>query len=435
MNYIIKGGFKMSHVNQTVFQKKGYKLNIIQTQKYKTNSIIWKMKAPLSEETVTLRAILPHVLQSNTEKYPTSTSLRSYLEELYGASLYVNVSKKGEYHIMTFTLEIANEKFLSQSEPLLSNGIALLTEVILQPNIKENAFDSKTVEQEKRSLKQRIQSLNDDKMKYSSIRLVEEMCKGEPYGIEVNGIVEKVDSITPANLYDYYLHAIETDEIDIYVVGDVKADQVEPICEHHISLTDRKPQQQSSRNASSPIQVKEIQEEQDVQQGKLNIGYRTGILYGDPDYFALQVFNGIFGGFSHSKLFMHVREKNSLAYYVASRIESHKGLMMVVSGIQSENYEKTLSIINEQLESMRKGDFSDEIIVQTKAVIQNQLLETIDNAMGLVEVLYHNVISPENVTIDEWLQEVQTVTREEIIAVANKVQLDTIYFLKGTEVS
>ena len=425
----------MSQVNQISFQKKGYRLNVVQTQKYKTNSIILKMKAPLSKETVTLRALLPHVLQSNTKKYPTSTSLRSYLEELYGASLYVNVSKKGEYHIMTFTLEIANEKFLSHSEHLLSNGMELLTEVLLQPNVEQHSFDAKTVDQEKRSLKQRIQSLNDDKMKYSSIRLVEEMCQNEPYGLEVNGIAEDVERITATSLYEYYVHAIETDEIDVYVVGDVDAQQVEDICDQYISLTDRKPQQQPYRSVPEHIEVKEVKEVQDVQQGKLNIGYRTGIIYGDPDYFPLQVFNGIFGGFSHSKLFLQVREKNSLAYYVASRIESHKGLLMVVSGIQSENYGKTLSIINEQMDNMKKGDFTDEVIDQTKAVINNQLLETIDNAVGLVEVLYHNVVSPITVTIDEWLQAVPKVTREEIIAVANKVQLDTIYFLTGTEVS
>ena len=165
------------------------------------------------------------------------------------------------------------------------------------------------------------------------------------------------------------------------------------------------------------------------------MGYRTGIVYGDPEYFPLQVFNGIFGGFAHSKLFLEVREKNSLAYYAASRIESHKGLLMVVSGIQSENYQKTLDIINEQMEAMKKGDFSDEVIVQTKAVIENQLLETIDNAIGLVEVLYHNVVAPKQVSIDEWLSEVKKVTREQIIDVGKRIQLDTIYFLTGTEVA
>ena len=425
----------MSHENQIVFERNGYKLNVIRTEKYKTNTVVWKMKAPLSEDTVTLRALLPYVLQSNTKKYPSNTVLRTYLEELYGAGLYSSVGKKGEYHIITFTMEVANEKFLSSNEPLLEKAIQLLSEVIFHPNIEQGAFQQKTVDEEKRNLKQRIQSLNDDKMKYSSIRLIEEMCKGEPYAIEVNGFSDQVDAITPSILYDYFTHAIETDEIDIYVVGDVDPEQVDELCCEYIYLTERKPQLQPFDRNHHVNEPKELKEVQDIAQGKLNIGYRSGIVYGDEKYYPLQVFNGIFGGFPHSKLFLEVREKNSLAYYAASRLESHKGLVIVMAGIQQQNYQKTVDIINEQMEAMKKGDFSDEIINQTKAVIENQLLETIDNQIGLVEVLYHDVIAGKTVSIEQWLGGIKNVTKEEIVEVANQVELDTIYFLAGTEVA
>ncbi len=179
--------------------------------------------------------------------------------------------------------------------------------------------------------------------------------------------------------------------------------------------------------------MNEVKEQQDVKQGKLNIGYRTNIVYGDPDYFALQVFNGIFGGFSHSKLFINVREKASLAYYAASRLESHKGLMMVMSGIDLKNYDQAVGIIHEQMDAMKKGDFTDQELQQTKAVIQNQILETIDTSRGLIEILYHNVVAHTDIPLDSWLKEMQKATKEEIVAVANKIELDTIYFLTGTE--
>ncbi|WP_050614841.1 EF-P 5-aminopentanol modification-associated protein YfmF [Bacillus testis] len=423
----------MSHANE-ISTENGYTLHIVPTEKYKTNCIVWKMKAPLEKETVTKRALLPYVLQSSTEQFKNAPLLRAYLEELYGASLFVNVGKKGEYHIMTFSLEIANEKFLSDPTPLLEKGLRLLMDILFKPHASNNAFNDKEVEQEKRTLKQRIQSLNDDKMKYSSNRLVEEMCKNEPYGLEVNGDEKEVDAITPASLYEYYQYAMQNDELDLFVVGDVDPKYVQSLCRQLVKLQPREPKVQASAHVRQDIKVNEVIEKQAIMQGKLNIGYRTGITYGDDDYYALQVFNGIFGGFSHSKLFMEVREKNSLAYYAASRLESHKGLLIVVSGIQNENYEKTLTIINEQMESMKKGDFSDDIIVQTKAVIENQLLETVDNAYGLIEILYHNVVSKKHVTVDEWLEKIKNVTREEILAVGEKVQLDTIYFLTGSEV-
>ena len=166
----------------------------------------------------------------------------------------------------------------------------------------------------------------------------------------------------------------------------------------------------------------------------LNIGYRTNIFYGDSEYFALQLFNGLFGGFSHSKLFINVREKASLAYYASSRLESHKGLLIVMSGIENANYKQAVDIIKEQFAAMKQGDFTEEELQQTKAVVKNQLLETIDVSRGLVEILYHNVIAKDTITLDEWLDKTETVTKEEVVDVANQIELDSIYFLTGTEV-
>lgn len=416
-----------------VMEMQGYKLHIIKTEKYKTNTFVWRMKAPLTKEDVTKRALLPHVLQSSSAKYPSTTALRSYLDELYGATLFVDLSKKGEYHIMSFSLEIANEKFLSDSEPLLKKGFELLAEILTNPNISGNAFEKDTVEKEKRTLKQRIQSVYDDKMRYSNVRLIEEMCKGEPYALQVNGEAEDVDAITPENLYEYYKKAFIEDEMDLYVIGDVQEEEVKNFAEGLLQFENRTAKEFEKQAVNKKEQVNEVKEQQDVKQGKLNIGYRTNIVYGDPDYFALQLFNGIFGGFSHSKLFINVREKASLAYYASSRLESHKGLMMVMSGIDLKNYDKAVGIINEQMEAMKKGDFTDQELAQTKAVIQNQILETIDTARGLTEILYHNVVAHTDIKLDTWLTEMQKTTKEEIVAVANKIDLDTIYFLTGME--
>ncbi|WP_338452110.1 pitrilysin family protein [Niallia oryzisoli] len=419
----------MGVLSENIIDVTGMKLHIIPTEKYKTNTIVFKMKAPLDKENVTKRALLPHVLQSNSKKFPTTSLLRSYLDELYGATFNVDLGKKGEYHIISFSIEAANEKFLSDSTPLMEKAFEFLAEVLINPNVDGHSFDQTTVGNEKRSLKQRIQSVYDDKMKYSNFRLIQEMCKEEPYSLHVHGQLEDVDSITAESLYDYYQSALREDELDLYVVGDVTSEEVVKIVNNLFHFSDRTPKNLDEKGPQTKKEAKEIKEAQDVKQGKLNIGYRTNVLYGDEDYYALQVFNGIFGGFSHSKLFINVREKASLAYYVASRLESHKGLMLVMSGIDNKNYEQAVSIIKEQMTAMTAGEFSDEEIDQTKAVIKNQLLETIDNARGMVEILYHNVVSKENISLDHWISAMDQVTKDEIIKIAGKIELDTIYFL------
>ncbi|RDI47390.1 EF-P 5-aminopentanol modification-associated protein YfmF [Falsibacillus pallidus] len=424
----------MTIINESIKDKKGYRLHVIKTDKYKTNTFVWKWKAPLTKDDVTKRALLPQVLQSSTKDYQTTTELRAYLDELYGASFYVDLAKKGEYHIISFTLEVANEKFLKDSSPLMEKGMEFLASVILNPNVENQSFHNETVEKEKRNLKQRIQSVYDDKMRYSNARLVEEMCKGEAFALHANGEKEDVDGITSEQLFQYYNKALKEDELDFYVIGDVDATNVETICQKLFPFEGRTPLTvEKSRDSEKHGEPKEIKENQDVKQGKLNIGYRTNITFGDEDYFPLTVFNGIFGGFSHSKLFINVREKASLAYYAASLVESHKGLLMVMSGIDNKNYDQAVKIIHEQMDAMKNGDFTEDEITQTKAVIRNQLLETIDTARGSVEVLYHNVISKESITIDDWLKQVDKTTKDEIVNAAKKIELDTIYFLTGNE--
>lgn len=422
----------MAVISESIKDMKGYKLHIVKTEKFKTNTIVWKMKAPLTSEDVTKRALLPYVLQSSSEAYPSTSEFRSYLDELYGANLYVDVSKKGEYQVISFSLEIANEKFLSDHDPLLKKGMQLMAEILVNPLTENEAFDKETVEKEKRTLKQRIQAVYDDKMRYSNFRLVQEMCKDEPYALHVNGEIDDIPQINEKNLYEYYKKAFAEDELDLFIIGDVNESEVQSIAQDLLQFDQRVPQLvEAPKNAH--VEEKTVKDQEDVKQGKLNIGYRTNVLYGDKDYYALQVFNGIFGGFSHSKLFLNVREKNSLAYYVASRLESHKGLMMVMSGIEFENFELAVKIIREQMEAMQAGDFTDQEMEQTKAVIENQMLETMDTARGMVEVLYHNVVSRQTVSLDDWLQGMSKTTKEEIVDVAKKVQLDTVYFLTGLE--
>lgn len=337
----------MSYVNELKSKHGGLTAHIVKTEKFKTVSLIFKMLAPLTKDQVTKRALLPHVLLRGTKSHPKTAGLRSYLDELYGTSVSADLTKKGERHVITFRLEIPNEKYLKDQTPLLEKGLQLLAELVFSPALEGDAFQSQYVAQEKRTLKQRIQAVYDDKMRYSNLRLIQEMCKNDPYALHVNGEIDDVDDITAEQLYETYQSAIQKDQLDLYVVGDVDSNQVQSAIDKYFKTEERTLGMIENNHADEKVQPKEVIDEEDVKQGKLNIGYRTSITYTDQDYPALQVFNGLFGGFSHSKLFINVREKASLAYYAASRIESFKGLLMVMSGIEVKNFEQAVSIIAE----------------------------------------------------------------------------------------
>lgn len=428
----------MNAINERQSEINGMRLHTITTDKFKTNTLVLMLKNILDEQTVTKRALIPYILQSGTKQYPTRKQLRLRLDDLYGANFHVDVQKKGEQHIIVFRLDIANEKYLKDTTPLLQHAIQFLAEVLLQPNLENDHFVKTIVNSEKRTLTQRIRSINDDKIRYANMRATEEMCQGEPYALTAYGKEEYIDAIDEKNLYEFYKQMLVEDEIDLYFVGAADEEEVTQIVKQSFQFPAERKENPEIRVAINNKEVQEervVFEEQDVKQGKLNIGFRTYSTFKDDDYFPLQVFNGIFGGFSHSKLFLNVREKASLAYYAVSRYESHKGILMVMSGIEFANYNQAVSIIKEQLEAMKAGDFTDEEIEQTKSMIKNQLLETIDVPRALVELLYHNVVANTNRTIKEWMEGIDRVTRDDIMKVGKKIKLDTIYFLRGKEES
>ncbi|MEW9501242.1 EF-P 5-aminopentanol modification-associated protein YfmF [Jeotgalibacillus marinus] len=411
----------------------GLSIHTIQTKQFKTNLMVIKFRAPLRKEDVTARALLPYVLQSGTQKWPTTATFRTHLDDLYGMNASVDVSKKGESHILSFSVDVANERYLQDNTPLTKEAVDVLAEMLFNPLLEGEGFSSKIVEQEKRSLKQRLETARDDKMRYASQRLIEEMCEGEPFALYPNGEIDEVDSITPKQLYEVYKRMMAEDTIDLYIVGDIEESNVVKECEIKLSFSVREPLPREKATYTQKEEPKKIVEKQSVKQGKLNIGYRTGTVYGDDDYIPLVMMNGILGGFPHSKLFINVREKESLAYYAASRIESHKGLILIMSGVDPGKIDRAQTIIQEQLTAVQQGDISDKEVSQTRAVMKNQMLETLDAARGIVEVLYQGVVAGTNLTIDEWFSKIDETTKKSIVDVAQKVQLDTTYVLTGKE--
>ncbi|MEN1969927.1 pitrilysin family protein [Lentibacillus sp. N15] len=422
----------MNELKESVFQEHGLQIHVIPNQKYKTIAFAAKFKAPLDKATVTKRALLGYVLKQGTKAYPTRGKLQEQLDQLYGAVLSIDSMKKGNHHIITVRLEVANDKFIADEAGVMEGALDLLHDVIFNPNATGGSFSQPIVDREKETLQQKIHALVDDKMSYANTRLIDEMCPDEVYRLHVHGYEEDLASITPENLYRYYQHMLTNDQLDIYVSGDVDSDQIKEKLVTRMKQEDKRQLDIVSGSADKMKQLDQVNtviEQQNVQQAKLHLGYRTNITYHDEDYFALQVFNGIFGGFPNSKLFINVREKRSLAYYASSRIESHKGLLFVFSGIAPKDYEQAREIIEQQMEAMKKGEFDNKQMEETKGLIVNQLLETMDNQQGIIELLYQQVVGNRNLTPDQLIEGIKQVTKEEVIKTAQKMELDTVYLL------
>ena len=400
-------------------------LYICKNPKFKTNLIQLVILSQLDEESVSSNALIPFILYRGSKNYPSSRAFKIELDELYGAELSVSVLKRGEIQLLNFSLEIVNEKYLATDELLLSKGLALLKELVLNPLFSEDFF-----QQEKDFIIKEIRSIINDKYYYSLNRCFQEMCADEPFSLYKLGRIEDHQRLTREEVYEQYQKIIRNNRILFFVVGDVD----EKLVYEEINskfIFNHQPQGEFNNTIVKKEvgEIKEIEENLNVEQGKMVLGFRTGITRKDELYYPLLMYNGILGSFPHSKLFQNVREKESLAYYASSSLESTKGLLLITAGIDFTAYGRTREIILQEVEKMRLGDFTVEEFDWTQKSLINSFENTADNNRGLLAHYLLGVVNKKEETIRKSIEGLSRVKKEDIIRVAENIKLDTIYFL------
>ena len=411
---------------------KGVSLHIRQTTQFKTVNFSVKWRRPLTTKDAAERTVLSNVLQHSNEKFKTSAAFRSYLDDLFGTVLYFDTTKRGNEHTLLLNVETVNDQYLANSN-VLQEVLDLIHTVIFSPNLENGAFVSSIVEREKEMVLERIHSIFDDKARYAQYRLMQILRPNHPASISANGTIETVKAVTPQSLKAAYDSMLQNDTVDIYVVGDIDIEEMTEKLRQVLAFGDRELHEKQLKTEIDTKPEEYTKEQQEMKQGKLHIGFSTPVYFGDPDFPKMQIFNGIFGGYAHSKLFMNVRERESLAYYASSSYSSQYGLVFVTSGIEPSNEKKAIDVINEQLKVMQNGEISDLELTQTKAMLTNQLKEALDSARGQIEIYDQYKDLNEAFTIDTWASRWQQVTKEDVQQMAKQVKQEAIYFLCGKE--
>lgn len=419
---------------------KGVKLHCINTNKFKTNLISVFLTTPLSRKYVTYDAVLSAILRRGNMSYKTQEEISKRLEEMYGASFDCGLDKTGDNHVLKFYIESINDTFLPQnSENILKASINMIMDVVFNPLVENEAFCEEFVNQEKENIRQRINGKIDNKAAYAKMRCTQEMYKDKPAGLFRYGYVEDLDTINNKNLFEYYKKLIAECKIDIFVSGNFEKDDCKKeICGsiYAHGLKEREP-----KFVLNPIEKKEKTEEKtvtesmDVSQGKLVLG--LDIIFNDEDlkdknlkYYAM-LYNSLLGGSANSKLFQNVREKASLAYTASSNYVRFKSNIFINCGIEIDNFEKALEIIRKQIEDMKNGVFTEEDIENTKKVIISSIRAIDDEQDTAIVYFLGQELSGDLVEVPEYIDKIQSVNKKQIVNIANKISVNTIYFLRN----
>ena len=415
--------------------KTGIKLHTIKTEKFKTNLISVFLSMPITRENVTKNALISAILRRGSMNMPTLLEISKTLEEMYGASFDNGIDKTVDNQILKFYIETINDNYIPHNgENMLKTSIEKLLEIVFNPLIKDGGFNENYVKQEKENIKRIIKGKTDNKAMYATERCIEEMYKNESFGLYKYGYIEDLENIDAKNLYKYYKKMISTCKIDIFISGNVDEQTAEILKENENikKLQERKPKTTFEVSKKEKVEEKEIIEQMDVTQGKIVIGMDLTLEDIKQKYDAI-VYNAILGGTANSKMFQEVREKASLAYSAGSTYLRYKGNIFIKCGIEIKNYKKALEIIRKQLKDMQNGIFTDEDIENAKKSIISGIRSIDDEQDKEITYFFGQELTNEKISTEEYIKNIEKVAKEDIIKIANSLQINTIYFLKNKE--
>ena len=421
--------------------KQGIKIHTINTNKFKTNLIAIFLSTPLTRENVTKNSLLVSVLRRGCEKYRTQEEISKKLEEMYGAEFNCGLDKIGKNHVLKFYIESINDEFLPQNgENMLKQSMDIISEIVFNPLVQNNGFNEEYVNQEKENVKQIIDAKKDNKARYALFRCVEEMYKDKPEGLYKYGYTEDLERINAKSLYSYYNELIKTCKIDIFISGKLDGIEVKKLVQENENIS--KLQERSPlfivNKPKSKDEIKEenkLEEKLDVTQGKLVIGYDViaskDELENKKFRYVGMLYNAILGGTATSKLFQNVREKASLAYTASSSFSYYTGNIFVNAGIEIDNFEKATDIIKEQIEDMKKGEFTEQDIKNAKKVIISNIDGISDEQDTEIIYFLGQELSNNNITLEQYKEYIQGINKNEIEDFAKNISINTIYYLRN----
>jgi len=413
------------------------RFHIVNTDRFKMSRLSFNFILPADREKSPLTKLMLAVMMRGCRKYPSVVSINKRLDELYGATVTWRALEVGNRHIFKISCEMLSNRFrfANDSESIADSVGRVIMDILFDPLKDENGLlDLTNFESERKLAIDAIRAKINDQKAYAAEKCKDILFEGSGYGISVDGTIEQLEKITLKDVTDNIDHFLENAVLECYYVGNDNVASIIDLVTDRFSKIDRKNAAISVTEIPFHIDNNDcrmVEENMPVSQGRLNIGCTSGVVMSDKGYYSMSLFNEMFGGASVSKLFMNLREEQSLCYYCYSSYSSATGIIMIGCGIKPENRDKAIEEIQHQLSEMQQGNFTDDEIETAKRTLISGLRQIYDSPSSIEAYKIRRVITGINETVEDSISKVQNNKREDIISSALNIKLKTVYFLSG----
>ena len=411
---------------------KSYRIHTIKTDKFKNCSMEIMFRNKLEKSEITQNNMLVDMLVHSSNKYPKRRDVSIELENLYSASFRGFTTRLGSSVMLSFCLDFLNPKYCEKG--YLDDVLSLPFEMLLNPNIKNNEFDNRSFNIIKNRIKSDIESIKENATKYAFRRSLINMDENSPSSYYMVGYIDDLEAITPSNLVDAYNNLLNNYTCDIFVIGNLDMDEVVTTIKNKFNnRTIKTDKIELYVDNSLRKKYIDVEETGKYEQDSFIMIYNLDDLSERERNFVIHIYNIILGsGGLTSKLYRYLREENSLCYNVSSMIQKYDGLLMIYSGIDAKDKDLCIDLVNKAMKEMSSGDFSDLELENAIKTVISSLKMGEDTQGGIVNNYLFNYL--DNLPLyEERVKEFKTVTKEEVINVAKRIKLNTIYLLKGED--
>lgn len=410
----------------------GVELHLIKNETFKMNHIVFRFSGNFSQKTVARRVLVAQILATANAKYPTAQHFRKRLAHLYGATLSTKVSTKGLVHIVDIEIVFLKNQFVTSTENLLEDIIDFLYQCLFSPLITVEQYQSSFFNNEQTNLMNYLHADMEDGFYSSYLELKKLFYENSTLQLSKYGTAELVSNENSYTVFQEFQKMLREDYIDIFLLGEFDEYRM-------IQLFNRFPFENRYKELlfyyqnSTNNMIKQKVQIDSVSQSILQLGYRFSTHHQDNSYCALLVFNGLFGGFSHSRLFTELREKEGLSYTIGSQFDVYTGLLNIYTGIDKKDRNKTFQLINKQFLDIKTGRFSESLIRQTRKMLSNNLKLSYDSPKARIEYVYNNQHFNKVYGVDELVNRIDNVSKSDVLQICKDMTLKVIYFLEGED--
>jgi len=349
--------------------------------------------------------LIEHMAFRGTKKRPRTLDIAKELDRVGG--LYNAFTGK---ELMGFWIKIDSKHFDLSCD--------ILSDMIFNPLFREE-----DIEKEKKAIIEEINMYLDTPQVYV-LELWEKLLYGnQPAGWPIAGEKEIIEKISRKDILNYFKKQFGSKNTVISLAGNFKEKEVIKKINNffgkfkHIKNLLKKPVVEKQKFPQILIHTKE------TDQTHLTLGVRAFNLF-SPKKYPLAVLANLLGGIMSSRLFIEIREKRGLAYYIRTINENYtdSGYLVTHAGIDNKKIEEAIKIILKEYKKIKEKKVSKKELQKAKENIKGHILlglETSDawaSFFGSQEILENKISTPE-----EECQRIDKISQDDILKVAREI--------------